>query len=79
MGLEQLLTITDKDFRYHEQALKMYKDSTIQENWYFFSCTGLNITQKILNTMIDTTKIDDAILEHWELLIGDDVPEWTLV
>jgi len=68
--------ITDKDFKYHDLALQMYKDSTTQDNWYFFSCAGLNITQKILNTMIETTKIDDAILEHYDLLIGDEVQEF---
>ena len=26
--------------------------------------------------MIETTKIDDAILEHYDLLIGDEVQEF---
>ena len=55
----------------------MYKDSTNQEHWYFFAVTGLNITQKILTTMSDTTKIDDAILKHYDLLVGDEVSDFT--
>ena len=32
----------------------MYKESTIEEHWYFFAVTGINITQKILNTLKDS-------------------------
>ena len=55
----------------------MYKDSTVKEHWYFFAIAGLNITQKILNTLTNETKIDDALLEHWDLLVGNDVKEFT--
>ena len=32
----------------------MYKESTKEEHWYFFAVTGINITQKILNTLKDS-------------------------
>ena len=48
----------------------MYKDSSIQENYYFFCVTGLNITAKLIQTLNDTVKLDDALLEHFDDLIG---------
>ena len=32
----------------------MYTESTKEEHWYFFAVTGINITQKILNTLKDS-------------------------
>ena len=58
--------------------MQMYQDSKSEnvDHWYFFAVTGLNISQKIITTLLDTTKIDDAILEHFDLLIGDEIEEF---
>jgi hypothetical protein len=48
----------------------MYKDSTVEAHYYFFSVTGLNITSKLIQTLNDTCKIDDALLAHFDDIIG---------
>ena len=56
----------------------MYQDSKSEnvDHWYFFAVTGLNISQKIITTLMDTTKFDDAILPHFDLFIGDEIAEF---
>ena len=47
----------------------MYKASQVQEQWFFFCVTGINITQKLLNSLNDSkdqvyrVDIDSAILD----------------
>ena len=53
LGLDQLLSVTREE-AYKEKGLAMYQDSTDMEHWYFFSVTGINITQKLLNTLKDS-------------------------
>ena len=50
----------------------MYQNSTVETHWYFFAVTGINITQKLLNTLKDSKdqvyKIDleSPILDHFQ-------------
>ena len=53
LGLDQLLSITTES-AYKTKALDMYRLSTIEEHWYFFAVTGINITQKLINTLKDS-------------------------
>lgn len=47
----------------------MYRASQVQESWFFFCVTGINITQKLLNSLNDSkdqvyrVDIDSAILD----------------
>ena len=45
MGIENLLTITDKRSKYREQLCKMMKEHW--QTWKFFAVTGLFITEKL--------------------------------
>ena len=58
--------------------MQMYKDSTVEENYYFFCVTGLNITAKLIQTLNDTCKLDDALLTYYDDLIGEqEIKEFT--
>ena len=52
-GLDQLLSMVT-DPVYKKMALEMYERSTKEEHWYFFAVTGINITQKLINTLKDS-------------------------
>ena len=66
LGLKQLVTLcTSANSR--EKALELYRASQVQEQWFFFAVTGINITQKLLNSLNNskdqTTRVDlDALI-----------------
>lgn len=50
LGFMQLLNMcTSPESK--DKALEMYKASTVKEQWFFFAVTGINITQKLLNSL----------------------------
>ncbi|CDW89644.1 elmo domain-containing protein 2 [Stylonychia lemnae] len=61
-GLTQLMMICHPDSIYYERAMAMYKDSTNMQHWYFFSVTGLNITQKITH-LLKKNRLDAVLLQ----------------
>ena len=68
-GLDMLLEML-QDPRTKSRALEMYKNSTVQEHWYFYAVTGINITQKFRNAFKNTKdqitriEIDQLILNQ---------------
>lgn len=52
----------------------MYADSIQTEHWYFFAVTGINITQKLLNTFnnakdqVYKIDLDGPILDHFQAI-----------
>jgi hypothetical protein len=42
----------------------MYEDSTIEQTFYFFAVTGLNITQKLLLAFMEEADIQTILAEH---------------
>ena len=70
MGLDQLLCMVTEP-AYKTKALEMYERSTKEEHWYFFAVTGINITQKLINTLKDSKDqaykidIEGPILSHY--------------
>ena len=50
LGLKQLLKLCTNS-KSKDMALKMYGESVVQEQWFFFAVTGINITQKLLNSL----------------------------
>lgn len=68
LGLEQLLFLTSKGSPYRETALKMYKDSTITDTWYFFCVAGINISQKILLAFLEDSDLQTIVAEHYQVL-----------
>ena len=54
-GLENLLAITDEGSEYREEALEMFRTSADQSSWYFFASAGLNVTQRLLIALQDTS------------------------
>ncbi len=43
----------------------MFKDSVKEDHWYFFAVTGINISQKILRSLIKG-EFDEGILRSFE-------------
>ena len=67
-GLKQLHTLCTSALT-KAKAFEMYRASQVQEQWFFFCVTGINITQKLLNSLNDSkdqvyrVDIDSAILD----------------
>ena len=61
LGLQQLITLCFKESSHHKEAMLMYKDSTVEEHWYFFACAGINLTQKLLRS-IQKGEFDKCLL-----------------
>ena len=80
LGLNQLLSITTES-AYKTKALEMYRLSTIEEHWYFFAVTGINITQKLINTLKDSKDqvyridIEGPILAHFKRVSEENTAE----
>ena len=50
LGLKQLHKLCTRASS-KEKALNMYQASVVKEQWFFFAVTGINITQKLLNSL----------------------------
>ena len=63
------------------KALEMYRLSTIEEHWYFFAVTGINITQKLINTLKNSKDqvyridIEGPILAHFKRICEENTAE----
>ena len=53
LGLKQLVSLCI-DQRHSKKALEMYAASQVLEQWFFFAVTGINITQRLLNSLNDS-------------------------
>ncbi len=51
LGLKQLLQMCSPDAATHLESLGMFRDSVETSHWYFFSVTGINISQKLLKSI----------------------------
>ena len=68
LGFQQLLDMTDKESSFRDHALKMFKDSSDKETWYFFCVAGLNITGKLLVSLSESTDLDKHIIPIFQKL-----------
>lgn len=58
LGLKQLHHFI---MSHKSKAKPMHQNSINQQTWYFFCVTGINITQKLHNSLSDSTKIEQTV------------------
>ena len=62
LGLDQLTYITTKHL---EESRQMCDDSMVQDHWFFFCVTGINMTKKVRGNL-KRGFYDVEILKKWK-------------